>query len=386
MQPGVAQLTAKLNVLKTSLDGIVRQQANIETHLRAKKLLLLDLSPTLPPELWSEIFLRCAPTTEFLTWGSSSDPRRLALVCKQWKGVIDAIPQFWTSLSLLIHANSITSQRHMLHTMVERSKEAPISLELVWYPSGGGVEAFLAFFEEHIFSVIGPSRHRWCRLSLALPDCLVNRVLTEPMHSLVDLSISTFTMDRIEARDENFPSLKKVSILGVYHNPERLGLPWHQLTQFRSAYALSVDAAHRLLRQCSKLEDCTLRIVHARGPMLHHITLPRIRRFSLWHVSSVNEALRSFTLPNLVDLDVDLPSSNNYIQFYPFASNSIFSLLKRSSCSLKSLRVKGYGATEENAQLCINQIPTLTGLVLISRQGQESVTDEQREILAARQR
>ncbi|TFK64710.1 hypothetical protein BDN72DRAFT_253989 [Pluteus cervinus] len=371
-----------------TLDSIMKERKEIERQLLLHKHLVSG-AQFIPAEIWSEIFLLCRPEDdEFVRWGTIEDPRRLAAVCKQWQNIINATPQLWSSLSLHIHQSFITAQQGILRVWLERTRAAPVSLELIWYPKAkGGIHTDNAkWFIDNIYNIISPSAFRWQRLSLSLPEISVVHILRENLPQLVHLSITTTSTELVPSPISRAPALCSLSIPGVYKHPLTLGMPWSQFTTLHSHYPLSLADATQFLALCTNLQHCRIRIcistvenVHARGPLV----MPKMVSFTF--LFKVNEPIAaiidSFAFPNLQTLEIlgTITSSSGGL----FPKANILALLTRSRCTITTLRGRGLPMPEGVDMDFVEGIPTLLVLELAGSRG-DVVTPEAHRILQSR--
>lgn len=378
-----------VGTLYGALNSLKRERAQVKDRLHTHKANLIAFHINrLPPEMWLEIFIHLLPPDEFCSWRGLMNVRYASMVCRKWRAVAIGTPILWTSISLQVFEDQLGRQGEILRTIIERSKDLPLSLELAWplplvqHNSASINERLVRLFEQHFAPVLLPSIPRWRAFSLTSPGHFSGYILNRPMNALSSLSLSTLSGETV-VLPRHFPSLRSASFSSVHH--EMGVFPWSQLTKLNITGTLYLASVVQILELCPNVRESRVHIAHGPyHPIPSSLRHPRMRSFSFRHREPASVILAPFELPNLVNLQIDIPPNENK-EFIPCAMDGISTLVVNSGCKLKSLRVTGYIVKPEDVDACIQRIPTLTFLELHrDLGGKDLVTSEKKAVLKGR--
>lgn len=319
-------------------------QAVVENHKGA-----LCCIRQLPTEILHAIFLHHS----YDAWDSSGGlPARLGMngpwltsqVCRRWRDIVLTSQALWShvqvsdrliedDLPLDTHLPSIPL--HALETWIHRSGNAPLHIRC----------RESALPDSH-WETLMSSGQRWQSLDVDLTESFLKQLFVrrEKFSSLrhirlldrFDVLQSEFSHIQAIHAFENAPHLSSVTLFGVL--PNFIFLPWHQITRvsFNLRYYSTLAGHLSVLGQASNLEECELWASSlpndsSDSDVLVH-TMSKMHLNISWEESAVVldhfclPSLRSFTLKGTIT---------------PTSIVSLSNLLRRSSCSLKSLRLIG---------------------------------------------
>ncbi|KAJ7364694.1 hypothetical protein DFH08DRAFT_276250 [Mycena albidolilacea] len=271
-----------------------------QTTVRLKQNSTIYPVLTLPPEITTEIFIRCLPVQWYHLPSPRDAPLLLLQICSCWRALTLCTPALWKHLDMALHPyprRMENTERHMTE-WISRASLAPLSL---------------GFYETAMSAPVqmGTLVHRYAprceslRLGASIhtlsepPDLgpfplLRNLRLAYPSGSVND------TQDAVTVRAfTNTPALREVT-LGQRSIPSILAIPWHQLTAF-TGDSLSVAECLFVFRSCPRLTTCTflylvpgfsavgththslhdLSISHSAPDILRYIELPTLRNLYL---------------------------------------------------------------------------------------------------------
>ncbi|KAF7333496.1 F-box domain-containing protein [Mycena venus] len=119
LQARIAKISADINLQKEVLKQLEQSKSAAQRQLNA----IRDPVAQLPPEISSEIFLRC----RLPSWRSSNvrqAPMLLLKVCKAWRGIVLSTPALWADISL------DSPRVEILEVWARRARNYPLSVTL----------------------------------------------------------------------------------------------------------------------------------------------------------------------------------------------------------------------------------------------------------------
>ncbi|KAJ7681796.1 hypothetical protein B0H17DRAFT_1333617 [Mycena rosella] len=335
----VAETTAQLAHYRSLMDKLLAKRESAQLQLDSIVYPILSL----PPEVTSEIFLSCLPTSytdpNKKTANPKEAPMLLSHVCRTWRKVALSTPALWCELEFdLRHAND----NHVLKTWLSRARELPLSLKLNLWTLGAQNTDFLDTFD-------GWS-HRMRSLELRLGIDQLRAIeganddwsfsllqtVTVRLVSLWLYRDVTTTTNHPFQMFRNSPLLREVSLARV--PPSSISLPWHQLSKF-TGESFTFSACLEILRLVPTLTECTFVACHKKTPDLQTFTHLNLQSFTVVQNEGENggnfDILTFVSLPALQALRLELcfPPDN--------FENTLDGFLLRSSPPLQKIVIFG---------------------------------------------
>ncbi|KAJ7267322.1 hypothetical protein C8J57DRAFT_1615974 [Mycena rebaudengoi] len=310
---------------------------------------------TLPPEVTSEIFCWCLPSTpDFPQPDPAAPPLVLLAICRRWRSIALAIPQLWSRLEIRL-GPSITRNESLcllLERWLSRSASHPLSILLDDTESARSTST-------SFYNTVVPHAHHLQHLHLILEHEHLVRYLDNfnggyPLLETVNFSASEAGLYTLSlAAFQASPRLLSVDADAETLHPFPLYLPlWSQLTRFVGRN-MSIAQGWLALTRMSSLEEFFLILVGSPSTNLiaglAPTTLPRLRCLKVFqegellcNPSDVTPFLRFLTLPALTELTFS--TDDDHISHF-------LDFMARSSCHLISLVVDCSLSTANFAQL-----------------------------------
>jgi hypothetical protein len=186
----------------------------------------------LPFELASMVFIFCVDDAMDMSFSCLLQypipkqalklPLHLGKVCRAWRAIAWATPQLWKTMTLLVHEMPEISIVGLVHQLLSRSGQQPLSITLI----------FLNYLQvsEHVhkstsslFRAIQDHSHRWRRMQLCVPqNCLYGILggiyslpLLENLKIHPDSESGGYT-DSLDIQLVNMPLLTRVEFEDLY--------------------------------------------------------------------------------------------------------------------------------------------------------------------------
>ncbi|KAJ7781698.1 hypothetical protein DFH07DRAFT_791220 [Mycena maculata] len=189
---------------------------------------------SLPPEITSEIFILCLPTSSLdRQWNSVNAheaPMVLSHVCRTWRAIAISTPTLWAQIDLEMHDDHSLD---VFKTWVGRSRAHPLSLKFHGWTGKDAPAVFETF-----------------------ACCSEWNPWNFPLLQKLSLSHSWKEWWEEGATIETFvntPFLRVVSLGAV--SPSSLALPWQQLTAFTGT-GLTIPECLEVLKLSPNLVEC----------------------------------------------------------------------------------------------------------------------------------
>ncbi|KAF7337966.1 hypothetical protein MVEN_02020200 [Mycena venus] len=190
------------------------------------------LTPVLPPELLSEIFVHCLPVdNKFrlpLKPNPTDAPLLLCAVCRLWRNTCLRTPRLWSSLFLEANsAYSASGQDYVefCRRWISRAGSTPVSIYL---------EAFVACDTIHsLLTLIGGLSQQWQNIDLVLGDDLP-KSLSLPADGQFPFLEALSISPPLSELPISFCGAPKLRDVFIFQYTPQIQLPWHQLKAFRT--------------------------------------------------------------------------------------------------------------------------------------------------------
>ncbi|PPQ75183.1 hypothetical protein CVT26_008791 [Gymnopilus dilepis] len=368
---GSCTLKAQITKLNLDLEDVQISLADLIRHRKRMHVDLLSRTETperrrreaespqgkLPIELWAQIFFLCLPDEEFVQPNPRQAPLLLCQICKPWRRVATGTPLLWSKFSIRGSWRR-NIWKSSLECWLKRSENAYLSLDI-------SIPAYMEpAFDAGIVQLITSTAERWYHLRLNMPDNLLRAMLSEsqmPVLHKLEFS-STYPIAPLEIQGTQAPQLKTVSLLTKSLYPQPLTLPWSQLTILSLQCWLNIGQHLEVLRKCPRLESYCMCLVPAEVPLdSRPLVMYHLRRLEIvaFIDSAMGPVLTRFQLPKLTQLSFVVPTTSPACGIAGWPKHHVVSLVERSSCLLKKIRLKGVEVVEEAIEETKNSIPSL---------------------------
>ncbi|KAL0574293.1 hypothetical protein V5O48_007651, partial [Marasmius crinis-equi] len=333
----LATMDSKVRSIRASL------LTKIQEQIAAEKLLSMHRSISspallLPYEIWAHILSLSMPDTRYPTWDMQFPPVVFGRVCSQFRSMIRLMPELWSSISLDIlpgMKNRRPPWMPLIPAFLNRSRDHPLSLQLIWYRSKLKEDRVL---EPQLLELVTSCSVRWRDLRITVPREYLHRFFERPLLQLETLTVGGEDDTPARICITHAPRLRSVTFSSIYLRPQSWDIPWSQITELVSRSCLNVSAAKGILVGCPRLKRCQLRIVpngnpvvlndvDARDPIQGMIVLPALKKFTMvvGYDEDVSYFLSHFEFPALEEIEFNSIQqtpvmANNRVTFWPMAN------------------------------------------------------------------
>ncbi|KAK0202924.1 hypothetical protein DFS33DRAFT_1275917 [Desarmillaria ectypa] len=408
LRQAFVQSIARVDEELVALD---KERQRLSASIRERQCLLGALR-RMPKEVLAHIFLhtlvfpfpRVPPPTTMLFYGgwssfsvSKSPLLSLELVSRSWKNVLDAFPDLWSYVNILIDKMQSGSYvRHIGHQL-SRSRQSPLSISI---SHDSATHIRMDALPVAILMALFTVSPRVQTLHLCLPGRYFASM--QQLHlsfpNLQELVLLSSSETSEVAQHLDFGSLPHLRVFRATDicNVNTLSVPWHQITHFTDVHTQVGHGppAHRaldILKRMSRLSVCRLSldlqplttevVEETTLRQLHSLTLSSVHQQGIGFPSVIPFVLNSLILPALLDLSVTcLLGFASRDQDTTF--NSIGQLIERSHSPLTSLYFSNGEIIKDDLIHILSSTPTLQDLRLTNMGG--GITDEVLNDLARR--
>lgn len=339
----IAHIEAALDELRTR-KAVLKRQVN---HIVAPVL-------RLPPEISSEIFIRCIDDVWRNHCSRISVLFALGSICGAWRDLTWAMPWLWNKISVDLDRSS-ASRCALLEGWLSRSRNYPLSIQL----RGGHHRTS---FTSQTLDIISHFSERWQHIDFraVAPECLekLAKIQTQlPLLTSVVLAGDT-TYPTIQIFGVA-PQLKEVKLIGL--KLTQVTLPMTQLTRLKIPIYL-LEECLDVLRCAPRLAACVLNFNAIQwGNVLPLMVVPQIESLEL-----LTRQANSRPISHFMDF-LSLPSVHTLkftMDFSLFPYKSFISLINRSSCSLTRLDLSCVSTSDDHLLQCLSAVSLLKVLAL----------------------
>ena len=284
--------------------------------------------PTLPDELWLDIFSRVLQSSRQKFSSSQNRVLILSWVCYRWRSLVISEPKFWTTFHLLnnrVDMDKRERQDKLVELCLQRSKLCQLDVILtdIHRKPGGGHHLNLpqCFLDQ---------AYRWrsLRLELALGADTLERF--SPLKGLLDCLESctiiykwrrhdiVFSLNSIDFL-EDAPKLQTLHLMLPIRHPFPTELPFsklikldlfpYQISCLHWEFSLRVNQALKVLEWCPNLScyrlACTFFVDDYSVPVVTHHNIRRLDIFGYSFVAQPwGTIFNLLKLPLLTDLSI----------------------------------------------------------------------------------
>lgn len=341
------------NIIDSSLANMMPLDAieNIQATLRCPRTKDQALHPVVqvhqrlpspicrvPPEIMSMIFIECLGEFKY---HKAEQAWVLGWVCRYWRDVAFSTPRLWSKPTFRLHESRSGNDVTMAKEWLARAGSSPLRLSVE-----GSWETAHAVLDAGV-----DQSHVWKDFSYRLSFRLLQH-LSPIKNRLPRLERLTFRpmgpkslTEKVDVF-EDAPRLRHLS-LGPNVCASQLNLPWPQLKSFSTAGACDIVSLCDTFQMCPNLVECEVDLAVSpsrisRSPVrLEHLETMRVRGESLQ--ANFFDYLE---LPALRTLHIEFTDAAKYqssaVKDLPHHwIPRLISLIKRSSCPLSQLDMKG---------------------------------------------
>ncbi|TFK42141.1 hypothetical protein BDQ12DRAFT_677686 [Crucibulum laeve] len=350
------------------LNNLFLKRDALQGMLKAHEA-LISFPRRLPQDILQEIFLHCLPTNRNAVMSCKEAPLLLGRVCSNWRTIVYATPQLWSSIHICMFSESSdipldldiydrtyhTLSKHLalsryqaVRDWLNRTGSCPLSIsyyavpiELRWDDIGHEMGP------DHIIKILSLFSHQWRDMHFSMPpencrevlECLsannapILRSLsvTEINHltskTLLDMSTTPIITPDIQSLSLfPIPSMAMFKYLSetCWSRLTRLSLNC-DVPGITTSLKLSITLS--VLRHCPEITHFWLVIPRLDGPDDYRIlkgpsvTLTHLRSMIISTVNPVQKLLDCLILPSLSSLAIDLIQNNELtFSIHPFVS------------------------------------------------------------------
>jgi len=352
----MSRLDHEIRRLQKAMDHLTNERRRLEGLLNEYRSLTAPIR-RIPPEMLSEIFLRClVDGSDILNVGEA--PLLLSFVCSRWRTVTISTPRLWSTIRVYNPWCTSTTVE-MIKTWLLRSSNSPLTL------------AIDAEYIEDDASIrpcvdeIIPHCRRWKDVEFHFGASLFStfNAVAGSLPLLQRLHIDT--LDTVYPFLDTFkvaPMLRDVTF--AYNtSPTSFHLPWQQLKQCNALHIPAKDCLY-LVRRSPNLVYCRLECLPdenifpdlAETPVLR--THLRTLKLIVEERVDLANILDSISSPSLDELEIEQASHPQVVWTQDHLSN----FLTRSCCTIRCIRLYDIVMTSGELIVCLQGLPLLADL------------------------
>ncbi|KAF9477018.1 hypothetical protein BDN70DRAFT_922875 [Pholiota conissans] len=364
-----AELDEEINEVRQTLKFLYRKK---KSFLQKMNSVHDPIVSRLPVEVVSHIFTFLVPETVHQSYGPvltldedeklRMTPLLLGTVCRAWRSIAWSTTQLWTSMSLNIY-NYRDGLEEIVHEWLGRSGKRPLYIRL--YAFRGSESSYYHFLvgndvhanSEKLINAINAFSDRWFYLDLNISTRLMQLVHAKPDSELGML---------------NTLKLQKVATRRVFDNDDTLKdgdrIDFGKILNLRNLCAMGPNFHQITCKEwtnLTSLEASSLSVKHFVGlvyfaPLITHFVVHNLREenitfkddLTIHRDKLVSLELNCYWLPSEIAALLSFPSLSHLSAEIHHRNGSdtesIQALLERSSCTLKSMRLKLRSMSIEN--------------------------------------
>ncbi|TFK33152.1 hypothetical protein BDQ12DRAFT_691572 [Crucibulum laeve] len=333
----------------------------------------------LPPEILTEIFIRCLPSGSVRPRYRDA-PLLLCRVCKHWNMVATDIPFLWAAIAIRFDLDEEHhgEQANPIRTWLSLSRDYPLDISVIiqWEE---WVERKRRRLFIDTFKLLVSVFSRWRTVEITLPNCISSSYcqfppggapLLESAHIHVTSGSSAGSSDPFACawickgsdKLRSFAWQMRSSPIPPIINESNLAM----LHDLHLECSLSQSQCLQLLERCPLLQTCHFDNVMQSSwddifppqPLIYS----SLHSFRVDAQSSVSEILKSLTLPSLKSLVVSLAINAGEAQ--DFQLSELHPLISRSKPPLEKLTLDNFPISELELVQCLVMTSSLVALEL----------------------
>ena len=279
----------------------------------------------LPPDVTSTIFEFCLPlftNLRYLPFEMNFPfPLSLGAICSYWRDIAWSTPSLWSSLMVYVSGND--SHTTIVKQWLARSGQLPLSISIYSVSNWRQVLA--------VANIINQYSSRWFELDLVLPLSFYQYFHATDNHAPILKFLRFHGADQYRSREGVFhlscPRLEKADFTSFQMNG--MYIQCDNVTHL-DLYDMSTIDSLLILRMTPRLVFCSISFFAKQSRARTGAILTSLKFLQL-HTSSFHDFLNNLITPGLEELRVSRCDKASI--------ESIASLLKRSTCSLRSFSI-----------------------------------------------
>ena len=322
----------------------------------------------LPPEILSEIFVRCLPSETYIRPKTKTAPLLLMGVCSGWRKVALGTPRLWCSLSVRPSHRGEQQGLFVYHDWLARARARPLLLAVdTRQPRQSPM------WRDEVTELLQPYTSRTVRLHVIFDKTTVPNLLLKDVPMLEHLTLKSnvpedpdIVIVQPEPRLRSLTLTRIVFSAGVRSAFEHY---WAHLTQLRFTlgrkhllnFEIEGPVVLTLLALCPHLQDLAFSSVdispddagtYAARALMHS----NLNSLDVRVLRGTDFFLDALTLPALKYLKI----RDSYISPSTWRQNEFRGFVARSQCPLETLKIHGGQASSKEDQAeYVALIPTL---------------------------
>lgn len=362
-------INEKIDQLQSQLERLQRERDEIRELQRTHRG-LISATRRIPPEVWSEIFLRCLPPDDFAKVDINQAPLLLPRVCSQWREVSYSTQALWSSIGIVRGRDHKEIPPTLIRAWLARSHGFPLSISL----DDIGPEDITNDIPDALIHF----SDRWRTLHLDSWQSVIRKLMCNPGVSAPYLETLNFSSS--DELDEDAPlqfsqtlhSLRNVELSVDRFIPFILQLPYHQLHELRSSSIVDINDCFEVMRVCANLTHLSLRNIADDpldlppvGIVEPRIILSRLCWLELASFTELGPLLDRIVTPKLAEIALEI----NHWAMDAWPKSELQALVARSSSPLEILTLDKRGVSQEEVVECFQHIQTLRHMSIRDREG-----------------
>ncbi|CAA7268923.1 unnamed protein product [Cyclocybe aegerita] len=357
-----------------ALDRQIAETRAFLAHMEAHRATVLPdinashdpLTDLLPTEIASRIFVSCMYDLEEGEELDHHVPLTLSSVSRRWRDIARSTAPLWAYVR--VGLDSVGNQQEyqeILHQWLSRSRGFPLSVVVhVKYCDPNDTKKWA--FCRTIIRILNAHSSRWTDLCVIMPLHLITildgrapnlrQLSITPPYSLEDYSGPAYFCVSIPYPAPNTVFLTQCRL-------ENFKIEWQNVTKVTLS-AILINECLEVFKMAPLLQECALYDVEESPVVVSYPETPII----LEHLTTMDVEVTTSSTSLFFD-NIVAPSLNSL--FYrgdKQSLNPLTSLVRRSSCQIKSLTVYEFDPVEHEAELCelLWALPALESLGLSS--------------------
>lgn len=341
----ILQVDGDINHLENHLAILRVRQADLVTALTTHQSIVAPIRKLIP-EIIEEIFSHCGLTPsiseplfhETGEWSEWTIREYIGKVCQLWRDILNSTPRLWSDIRL-------TKSKELALTPASEKQRTAIRLrEALDLSSAHPLALYVdgTSFTTEVMNLLIPHSDRWQQVKLGnlrspwfFPKGL-------PLLQYLDIS-------GLPAQEISITSAPNLRFVEMATFPALIELPWTNIACITILHAKS--GWYDIVNLCSHLQEFRITLggdwldgdIAASNVCITSRSLRKLK-VTVFADSVDRIVFDSLTLPNLSDLDIFYPPRGGW-GVPPTTRDSDFtaqiSMINRSGCAIKSLRVVG---------------------------------------------
>lgn len=327
----------------------------------------------LPPEIMSEIFLRCFSYTgtHFVHGRRSSPPYVLSQVSRPWRKIALSTPALWSSLSIVYDRSVLLPHISLIELWMSRSGSVPLSFSIKIdlldseHSPVQSMELVKRALGLYILEV-----ERWKNVQLVLPHTLDPDMWHIPITGALILKTLNIRVVSVVAYPPplldliyNSPHLHSLNLV-LPTMPAVVDQAWRTLSKLHLKTCMSIFECISVLEACQVLESCFFEDISTHVsldaqslPRMEGLKHERLHSLRIESRTNVSPLIQLLTLPSLAYLMLEIVGEEGRNEQWTPTVMSTFIL--RSKPPLRRLTLENVPVAEREIIDCLYALPSL---------------------------